>query len=80
MPFTGVRAWVARVRRRRIERDRIFFIVLVFRVVLLIRFIKDYYWMVRDWTLLNLFFDKLRCTSANEQALCFRFAVILTSC
>ena len=26
---------------------------------------------------LNLFFDKLRCTSANEQALCFRFAVIL---
>lgn len=30
MPFTGVRAWVAMVRRRRIERDRIFFIVLVF--------------------------------------------------
>ena len=24
--------------------------------------------------------DKLRCASANEQALCFRFAVILTSC
>ena len=33
--------------------------------------------MVHCWTLLSLFFDKLLCTSANEQALCFRFAVIL---
>ncbi|MBQ0082509.1 MAG: hypothetical protein KBT41_04430, partial [bacterium] len=29
---------------------------------------------------LKFLFDKLRCTSANEQALCFRFAVILASC
>ncbi len=26
---------------------------------------------------MKFLFDKLRCTSANEQALCFRFAVIL---
>ena len=48
---------------------QILFLQIQFRVVLLIMFIKDYYWMVRDWTLLNLFLHLADCQSVTMSTL-----------